>query len=113
MNLLATVLQMPIIIPPNPSAAVVLGAAMLGRFAYEQSANGPIKSQADAQRGEKDGAKLWDIMVEMTQPATRIEPKKGNEGERERKLLDAKYEIFLEQVAAQQRWRARIAEAVA
>lgn len=112
MRLLATVLQMPIIIPPHPSSAVVLGSAMLGRFAFEQAQSGEISSQADAETaGERDGAKLWDIMVDMTHPATRVEPRTGKEGERERKLLDVKYEIFLEQVETQLRWRKRIAEA--
>lgn len=114
MRLLATVLQMPIVIPPNPSAAVVLGAAMLGRYAHELSRQGAITTQAEAQAyGEKEGAKLWDIMVEMTNAASRVEPRSGSDGDRERKLLDAKYEIFLEQIEAQIRWRKRIASAVA
>lgn len=113
MRLLATVLDMPIVIPPHPSAAVVLGSAMLGRFAYEAAQTHPIENQADADRAAKDGGRLWDIMVEMTQPASRVEPKTGDEGRREKKLLDAKYEIFLESIEIQRRWRKRIAEAVA
>lgn len=109
MGLLATVLNMPIIIPPHPSAAVVLGAAMLGRFAHESS---PIKTQEEANAaGESD--KLWKIMVEMTAPAERIEPRSGTEGERERRLLNAKYEVFRESIEVQLRWRRMIAEAVA
>lgn len=112
MRLFATVLQMPILLPPNPSAAVVLGSAMLGRFAYEQAQDGPIETQDEAQaRGQ--GSRLWDIMVEMTQPAERIEPRTGKEGERERRLLNAKYEIFLENVENQRRWREKIAAAAA
>ncbi|KAL1411710.1 hypothetical protein Q8F55_002676 [Vanrija albida] len=114
MRLLANVLQMPIIIPPHPSSAVVLGSAMLGRFAFEQSQSGEISSQAEAEAaGDREGSKLWDIMVDMTQPATRVEPRGGKEGERERKVLDAKYAIFLEQVETQLRWRKLMAEAAA
>lgn len=113
MSLLATVLDMPIVLPPHPSAAVVLGSAMLGRFAYEASQTHSIETQADADRAAEDGARLWDIMVEMTQPATRVEPMQGDKGAAEKKLLQAKYEIFLESIDIQRRWRQRIAKAIA
>ncbi|BEJ14916.1 hypothetical protein CspHIS471_0406830 [Cutaneotrichosporon sp. HIS471] len=112
MRLLATVLDMPIVLPPYPSAAVVLGAAMLGRFAYEASQAHIIETQADADRAAQDGGRLWNIMVAMTQPATRVEPTTGSLGEAERKVLQAKYEIFLESIDIQQRWRQQIAAAV-
>lgn len=116
MGLLATVLDMPIIIPPQPSAAVVLGAAMLGRFAHQLSTarqGAPITDQADALEAQKlsDGGKaLWDVMVDMTQPGQRVTPRAGAEGQREKKLLDVKYKIFREAVDVQKRWRAMIAE---
>lgn len=116
MRLLATVLDMPVVIPPQPSAAVVLGAAMLGRFAHELSIglNGePIGTQQAAEAlGKKDGRKLWDIMVEMTQPATKIEPRSGPLGEKEKKLLDVKYKVFRESIDVQRKWRSMIADAV-
>lgn len=115
MRLLATVLQMPIIIPPQPSAAVVLGAAYLGRFAHDLSTlrqGQPILTQADATEASKHGSKLWDVMTSMTQPGVRVEPRTGKLGERERKLLDAKYEIFRDSIEVQRRWRSKIAEAV-
>ncbi|GMK53890.1 hypothetical protein CspeluHIS016_0104760 [Cutaneotrichosporon spelunceum] len=112
MRLLATVLNMPVVLPQHPSAAVVLGAAMLGRFAYEASQTHTIETQADADRAAQDGGRLWDIMVAMTQPAVRVEPTAGDRGEAERKLLQAKYEIFLESIDIQRRWRKRIAAAV-
>lgn len=108
MGLLATVLQMPIIIPPQPSAAVVLGSAMLGRFAADMAAtlDGPITTQEQVKAvGESDGEKLWDVMVEMTQPATSVLPRAGEEGKVERRLLDQKYKIFREAVEVQKRWR--------
>jgi ribulose kinase len=113
MGLLATVLNMPIIIPPQPSAAVVLGAAMLGRFAHQLSLlrqGSPITSQEDAAEAQKQGGKLWDVMVDMTQPGKRVEPRAGGEGQREKKLLDVKYKIFREAVDVQRRWRAMVAE---
>ncbi|CAK9780954.1 unnamed protein product [Cutaneotrichosporon oleaginosum] len=113
MRLLATVLDMPVVLPPHPSAAVVFGSAILGRFAYEASRTYSIQSQADADRAAQDSVKLWDIMVDMTPTATRVEPMRGEKGATERKLLQAKYEIFLESIEIQKRWRQRIAEAIA
>lgn len=113
MNLLATVLDMPIILPAHASAAVVLGSAMLGRFAYEAAQTHTIETQADADKAAQDGSRLWDIMVAMTQPAKRINPRVGEEGAREKKLLDAKYDIFLESIEIQRRWSKRVAEAAA
>jgi hypothetical protein len=37
----------------------------------------------------------------------------GEKGAAEKKLLQAKYEIFLESIDIQRRWRQRVAEAVA
>lgn len=113
MGLLATVLNMPIIIPPQPSAAVVLGAAMLGRFAHQLSdlrQGQPLTDQGDAIEAQKLGGKLWDVMVEMTQAGHRVTPRAGGEGEREKKLLDVKYKIFREAVEVQKRWRGMIDE---
>jgi ribulose kinase len=116
MGLLATVLQMPILIPPQPSSAVVLGAAMLGRFAHDLTTSRqgtPISTQADAEEEKKTkGGGLWDVMSEMTAPAVAIQPRTGDAGEKERELLDVKYKIFREAVEIQRRWRAMIAEVV-
>lgn len=117
MGLLATVLQMPILIPPQPSSAVVLGAAMLGRFAHDISAsrsgNKPITTQQEAEQEKtKGGKRLWDVMTLMTAPASRVEPRGGTEGEREKRLLDVKYKIFREAVEIQKRWRGMVEEVV-
>lgn len=48
MQLFADTCNMPVVLPYSHSEAVVLGAAMLGRFAAE---------------GSGDSSKLWDIMV--------------------------------------------------
>jgi hypothetical protein len=114
MGLLATVLHMPILIPPQPSSAVVLGAAMLGRFAHDLSTSRggkPISTQAEAEEEKiKQGGDLWQVMSEMTAPAFAIRPREGEGGEKERKLLDVKYKIFREAVDIQRRWRAMVAE---
>ncbi|WWD07669.1 hypothetical protein V865_005770 [Kwoniella europaea PYCC6329] len=116
MRLLSTVLQMPVIIPPQPSAAVVLGAAMLGKYAYDISLerqSQEITSQEEAKAAsEKDKNKLWDVMVSMTHPGKTVEPRSDELGEKERKLLDVKYKIFREAVEVQRKWREMIAQAV-
>ncbi|KAK8847399.1 hypothetical protein IAR55_005257 [Kwoniella newhampshirensis] len=116
MRLLATVLQMPIIIPPQPSAAVVLGAAMLGRYAYDltvERQGKAIITQEDAEEAkEKEGTRLWDVMVEMTHPGKRVDPRSDAEAKREVKLLDVKYKIFRESVEVQRRWRSMVADAI-
>jgi ribulose kinase len=116
MRLLATVLNMPVIIPPQPSAAVVLGAAMLGRFAHDLSTlrqGQAIEKQGDAEEAKKEGGRLWDVMREMTQPGVEVLPRNDGLGVRERRLLDVKYRIFREAVEVQLKWRRMVAEAVA
>ncbi|KAF8966485.1 hypothetical protein BDZ97DRAFT_1808098 [Flammula alnicola] len=78
--------------------AVVLGAAMLGRFAAEAGTRG---KEGQAQR-------LWDIMVEMTPPGDMVSPSCTP---REKKLLEAKYKIFLETIEVQKRWRKEMEDA--
>ncbi|WVR09762.1 hypothetical protein IAU60_006838 [Kwoniella sp. DSM 27419] len=116
MRLLATVLQMPIIIPPQPSAAVVLGAAMLGRFAHDLAASRggePITTQGQVEQAAKEeGARLWEVMAEMTRPGKRVDPRSDELAEKEVKLLDVKYKIFREAVDVQRKWRKMVAEAV-
>lgn len=116
MRLLATVLNMPIIIPPQPSAAVVLGAAMLGRFAHDlsdQLGGNAIETQQDVEKAKKiGGERLWDVMAEMTQPGVEVLPRDGPLGAREKKLLDVKYKIFRESIEVQRKWRAMVAEGV-
>lgn len=53
MQLFANTCDIPVVIPHSSSTAVVIGAAMLGRFAAETSERG----------GERNGRELWDIMV--------------------------------------------------
>ncbi|KAG8924378.1 hypothetical protein FRC02_010468 [Tulasnella sp. 418] len=117
MQLLSNCCSIPIVLPASPSAAVVLGAAMLGRFAAEVSDVWKSKYPGDAlfptqervdeiSMAEKE--RLWNIMVDMTLPGTRITP---SAGPRETKLLEAKYKIFRETVEIQRRWRTEMEEA--
>ena len=99
MQWFADAIHMPIVIPANFSTAVLLGSAMLGRFAAEYTPN----------LGE-DGhnKKLWAVMEDMTPPATVVYPA-GDE--KESKLLEAKYKIFLESIEIQKRWRKEMEDA--
>jgi ribulose kinase len=67
MNLLASVCNVKVIIPPSPSAAVVAGSAMLGRYAHdvtELRKGQPIETQAQQQESaSKSKEALWKIMV--------------------------------------------------
>ncbi|KAG8754441.1 hypothetical protein FRC14_005077 [Serendipita sp. 396] len=114
-QLLADVCQIPVILPNNYEASVVLGAAMLGRFGHEVSQEKASdnwegfasQEEVDLESG-KLGGKLWDIMVEMTQ-AGKIVPPAASPGDL--KLLDAKYKIFRETIETQKRWRAIMEDA--
>jgi len=92
MRLLANTCNMPVVLPSSHAASVVLGAAMLGRFATMRDPPDPATA-------------LWDIMQEMTPPGTVVQPAAG---EREKRLLDVKYRIFLESIEIQRRWRSEI-----
>lgn len=92
MRLLANACNMPVVLPRSHAASVVLGAAILGRFATMRDPEDPASA-------------LWDIMQVMTPPATVMRP---DAGEKEKKLLDVKYRIFLESIEIQRRWRREI-----
>ncbi|RDW95232.1 actin-like ATPase [Coleophoma crateriformis] len=96
MELLATTCGMPVLIPKYVHAAVVHGAAMLG---------------AKAASSDKDGKTedLWSIMDRMSKPGRLVKPGKD---ENEKKLLDAKYAVFLEQCATQQSYRQSVDDAI-
>jgi FGGY-family pentulose kinase len=95
MSLIATICDMPVIIPQYVTAAVVHGAAMLGAKAA----------------AEKGGRKedLWSIMSRMSKRGRVVLPGKGA---MEKKLLDVKYKVFLEQARTQQLYRKEVDEAI-
>ena len=67
MQLLASVCNVAVFIPPHPSAAVVMGAAMMGRCAANISAKlqgKPIVTQEEQGRiGSEMQSELWNVMV--------------------------------------------------
>ncbi|KAI0319179.1 Pentulose kinase [Amylostereum chailletii] len=103
MQWFADACRMPVVLPHSFSAAVVMGSAMLGRFAAEYEANGG-KSMDEV----KHAKTLWTMMEEMTPHATIVRPAASP---KEQKLLEAKYKIFLETIDIQRRWRKEMEEA--
>ncbi|XP_006459750.1 hypothetical protein AGABI2DRAFT_202125 [Agaricus bisporus var. bisporus H97] len=99
MQLFADVCDMPVVLPQDPSAAVDRGAAILGRFAAEGGGKGDRVDQAK---------ELWKVMIEMTPPGTLVVP---SASPKDKKLLNAKFRIFMETVDIQRRWRVEMEEA--
>lgn len=97
MQLFANACDMPVVLPASHSLAVVLGSAMLGRFADEATKH--------KYTGDAVGENLWKIMVEMTPVGTAIAPAASV---KEKKLLEAKYKIFRESIDIQKRWRSEM-----
>ncbi|THV00590.1 Pentulose kinase [Dendrothele bispora CBS 962.96] len=102
MQLFADTCGMPVVLPFDHAGAVVLGAAMLGRFAAE--AMGRKEPMKETEQNEL----IWKIMVEMTPPGKIVKP---SASPKDKKLLDAKYKIFREQIDIQKRWRKEMEEA--
>ncbi|CAZ80097.1 unnamed protein product [Tuber melanosporum] len=96
MHLIADATGYPVVIPRYIDAAVVLGAAMLGAKAASVDSEGNTES-------------LWAIMDRMSKPGRTIYP---TENANERKLLGAKYEVFLHMSKAQQTYRDMVNAAI-
>lgn len=97
MELMATACGMPVLIPKYVHAAVVHGAAMLG-------------AKAASTDKEGNSEPLWDIMDRMSKPGKAVYP---NKDEGEKKLLAAKYKVFLTQCEQQRGFRKDIDDAIA
>jgi nuclear pore complex protein Nup93 len=96
MDLIATACDMPVLIPRYVHAAVVHGAAMLGAKA----------ASADHEGKTED---LWSIMDRMSKPGRLVKPGKN---QNEKKLLDTKYDIFLDMCRTQQEYRKNVDDAI-
>lgn len=96
MELMSTACEMPVVIPKYIHAAVVHGAAMLGAKAASHANGGT-------------GEDLWSIMSRMSKVGSTVYPS-NDIGLK--KLLDAKYKIFLEQCESQQKWRKDIDQSI-
>ncbi|KAF7331710.1 hypothetical protein MKEN_00050800 [Mycena kentingensis (nom. inval.)] len=101
-SLLADVCGKDVVLPPRGAegGAVVRGAAMLGRFAAEAMG----KELTEAQQGDA----LWGIMADMTPVGTCVSP---SAPAKEKRLLEAKYKIFLETIEIQRKWRKEMQDA--
>ncbi|KAI8964998.1 Nup93/Nic96-domain-containing protein [Daldinia sp. FL1419] len=95
MDLIATVCDMPVLIPRYVHAAVVHGAAMLGAKAASADDEGNTEN-------------LWSIMDRMSKPGRLVKP--GTDAN-EKKLFDVKYEVFLEQCRTQREYRSKVDQA--
>ncbi|KAG6840636.1 hypothetical protein C0991_005401 [Blastosporella zonata] len=116
MKLFADTCGMPVVLPFEHSGAVVLGAAMLGRFAAEVS-NRSAQEEGEGTgtyiapcelNGDEQSDLMWKIMVEMTPVGTLVPP---SASVKEKRLLEAKYKIFRESIEIQKRWRKEMDEA--
>jgi len=96
MELMATACGMPVLIPRYVHAAVVHGAAMLG-------------AKAASTDKEGNSEPLWNIMDRMSKPGKAVHP---NKDEGEKKLLAAKYKVFLEQCEQQRQFRQEVDAAI-
>ncbi|KAH8430348.1 FGGY-family carbohydrate kinase [Aspergillus melleus] len=95
-RLIASACGMPVLIPRYIHAAVCHGAAMLGAKAASADADGRTED-------------LWEIMDRMSKPGKKIAP---TDDVNERRLLDVKYKVFLEQCYKQQEYRAQVDQVV-
>jgi len=96
MHLIANATGLPVSIPRYIQDAVVLGAAMLG-----------AKAASTDDKGHTDD--LWTIMDRMSHPGSIIYP---TDNVNEKKLLAAKYEVFIHMSKAQQTYRKNIDDAI-
>ncbi|KAJ5193577.1 hypothetical protein N7449_009719 [Penicillium cf. viridicatum] len=94
-NLIASACNMPVVVPRYIHAAVCHGAAMLGAKAASVDADGRTVD-------------LWDVIDQMSQPGKVFYP---TENKRERVLLSAKYQAFLDQCLKQREYRAIVDKA--
>jgi len=96
MELMATACGMPVLIPRYVHAAVVHGAAMLG-------------AKAASTDKEGNSEPLWNIMDRMSKPGKAVHP---NKDQGEKKLLAAKYKVFLQQCQQQKEFRDSVDSAI-
>ncbi|KAJ6007250.1 FGGY-family carbohydrate kinase [Penicillium herquei] len=91
-HLIASVCNMPVVVPEYLHAAVCHGSAMLAAMAASESS-------------ATDSKDLWEIISQMSKPGRQVRPTTDKQ---ENRLLQTKYEIFLEMSLKQREYRARI-----
>lgn len=87
---------MPVLIPRYTHAAVCHGAAMLA-----------VKAASTDSEGKSED--LWSIMDRMSKPGKAVYPRQD---EWEKKLLGAKYKVFLEMCGQQRTFRGEVDEVI-
>lgn len=92
MDLIATACDMPVLVPKYVNAAVVHGAAMLGAKAASADDKGKTEP-------------LWDIMDRMSKPGKTV---RADPDPAKKRLLEAKYLVFLEQCRTQREYRQQV-----
>lgn len=98
MELMSTTCSMPVVIPTYETAAVVHGAAMLG-----------VKAATALGKDDGKDEDLWSIMERMSRPGRVVAP---SNVEGLKKLLDAKYAVFLDLYKTQQKYRKDVDDAI-
>ncbi|KAJ5602094.1 hypothetical protein N7510_011628 [Penicillium lagena] len=93
-HLIASACRMPVVLPEYVHAAVCHGAAMLAAMAASGSSG--AKSED-----------LWGIMRQMSKPGRRVDPTNNRQ---EQRLLQAKYEVFLDMCFKQREYRELVNE---
>lgn len=88
-HLIASTCELPVVLPQYVHAAVCHGAAMLAAMA----------ASGDSASRSKD---LWTIMGQMSKPGRRVDPTTDAD---EQRLLQAKYEVFLDMCFRQREYR--------
>lgn len=88
-HLIASACRVPVVLPEYIHAAVCHGAAMLAAMA---ASGGPGAQSKD----------LWGIMGQMSKPGQRVDPTTNTH---EQRLLQAKYEVFLDVCFKQREYR--------
>ncbi|CAO1638959.1 unnamed protein product [Sympodiomycopsis kandeliae] len=116
MKLLANNSNVKVLIPEGGGAtAVVKGSAILGKYAsdLQTQLQHPLSGQQEADEvGQKCREQLWQLMVNMTKPGHFVYPDEGDVAKKEKKLLDAKYMIFLDMIEQQRKWKKQIQDAL-
>jgi FGGY-family pentulose kinase len=96
MKLVSSACKAPVFIPRYVNSAVCHGAAMLGAKAASANSDGNTED-------------LWDIMDRMSKPGKKVLP---TDDVNEMALLEAKYQVFLEQCYKQREYRDLVDKAV-
>ncbi|PYH91373.1 Pentulose kinase [Aspergillus ellipticus CBS 707.79] len=88
-GLIASACRVPVVLPQYVDAVVCHGAAMLAAMAASGPSGTPSKD-------------LWTIMCQMSKPGRRVDP---STDVNEQRLLQAKYEVFLDMCFRQREYR--------